>query len=171
MLNKIIILSVKNKLLVILLTFALIGWGIFSMLNISIDAVPDITNNQVQIVTVSPSLAAKEVEQFITYPIEMQMANVQDVEEIRSISRYGLSVVTVVFKEHVPVLDARQLVGQQLQTARQEIPEGYGEPGLMPITTGLGEIFQYTLDVKEGFEGRYDATELRTIHDWVVKDS
>jgi cobalt-zinc-cadmium resistance protein CzcA len=169
MLNKIIILSVKNKLLVILLTFALIGWGIFSMLNISIDAVPDITNNQVQIVTVSPSLAAKEVEQFITYPIEMQMANVQDVEEIRSISRYGLSVVTVVFKEHVPVLDARQLVGQQLQTARQEIPEGYGEPGLMPITTGLGEIFQYTLDVKEGFEGRYDATELRTIHDWVVK--
>lgn len=169
MLDQLITLSVKNKFIVLLLTFALIGWGTYSMLNISIDAVPDITNNQVQIVTVSPSLAAQEIEQFITYPIEMEMANIQDVEEIRSISRYGLSVVTVVFKEYVDVLDARQLVGQQLQVARQEIPDGYGDPSLMPITTGLGEIYQYTLDIKPGYEGKYSATDLRTIHDWVVK--
>lgn len=169
MLAKIIYFSIKNKFLVILFTLALIGWGIYSMLNIAIDAVPDITNNQVQIVTTSPSLAAQEVEQFITYPIEMEMANVQDVEEIRSISRYGLSVVTVVFREKVPVLDARQLVGQQLQVARQEIPEGYGEPSLMPITTGLGEIYQYTLDVKPGYENKYTPTKLRTIHDWIIK--
>lgn len=169
MLNKIIEQSVKNKLLVIVFTLSLIGWGVYSMLNLTIDAVPDITNNQVQIVTTSPSLAAQEVEQFITYPIEMQMANVQNVEEIRSISRYGLSVVTVVFKENIPVLDARQLVGQQLQAARQEIPEGFGEPSLMPITTGLGEIYQYTIDVKKGYEDKYNAQKLRTIHDWVIK--
>jgi cobalt-zinc-cadmium resistance protein CzcA len=169
MLSKVISFSVRNKFLIILFTLALVGLGIYSMLNVSIDAVPDITNNQVQIVTTSPSLAAQEVEQFITYPIEMEMANVQHVEEIRSISRYGLSVVTVVFKENVDVLDARQLVGQQLQIARQEIPEGYGEPSLMPITTGLGEIYQYTLDVKPGYEDKYDPMELRTIHDWIVK--
>ncbi len=169
MLNNIIKLSIQNKFLVIIFVFILIGWGTYSMLNIPLDAVPDITNNQVQIVTVSPSLAAKEVEQFITYPIEMVMANIQDVEEIRSISRYGLSVVTVVFNKDVPVLDARQLVGQLLQTARKEIPSEYGEPYLMPITTGLGEIYQYTVDVKPGFEGKYTAEDLRTIHDWVVK--
>lgn len=169
MLERIITLSVKNKFLILLFTIGLFAVGIYSMLNLSIDAVPDITNNQVQIVTSSPSLAAKEVEQFITYPVEMQMANVQDVIEIRSISRYGLSVVTVVFDDKVEILDARQLVGQQLQVARQEIPEGYGEPSLMPITTGLGEIYQYTLDVKPGYEKIYTATALRTIHDWVVK--
>lgn len=169
MIDKIIELSIKNKFIVILFTLGIVAWGVNSMLSIPIDAVPDITNNQVQIVTVSPSLAAQEVEQFITYPVEMAMANVQNVEEIRSISRYGLSVVTVVFKEGVPILDARQLVGQQLQTARQEIPEGYGEPELMPITTGLGEIYQYTLEVLPGYEDYYTATDLRTIHDWVVK--
>ncbi len=169
MIDKLISLSIKNKFLVIIFTLGLIGWGVYSMLNLSIDAVPDITNNQVQIVTVTPSLAAQEVEQFITYPIEMEMANVQNVEEIRSISRYGLSVVTVVFEDHVPVLDARQLVGQQLQVARQEIPEGFGEPSLMPITTGLGEIYQYTLELKPGYENLYNTEELRTIHDWIVK--
>ena len=169
MLSHIIQLSIRNKFLVILFVLALVAIGIYSMMNLPIDAVPDITNNQVQVVTVSPSLAAREVEQFITYPIELQMANVQDVEEIRSISRYGLSVVTVVFAEKVPILDARQLVGQQLQLAVQEIPEGYGEPSLMPITTGLGEIYQYTLEVDEAYAHKYSATELRTIHDWVVK--
>ncbi len=169
MLDRIIRFSVKNKLVIGLLVMALIGFGIYSMQNIPIDAVPDITNNQVQIVTSSPSLSSQEVERFITYPIEMSLANIQDVMEIRSISRYGLSVVTVVFKEKVPILDARQLVGQQLQIARQEIPEGYGEPQLMPITTGLGEIYQYTIDVKKGYESQYSLTELRTIHDWIVK--
>ncbi|MBN2664592.1 MAG: CusA/CzcA family heavy metal efflux RND transporter, partial [Bacteroidales bacterium] len=169
MIDKIIKFSINNKFIVLLFTLGIVIWGVNSMLNIPIDAVPDITNNQVQIVTVSPSLAAQEVEQFITYPIEMAMANVQNVQEIRSISRYGLSVVTVVFNENVPILDARQLVGQQLQTAVQEIPEGYGEPELMPITTGLGEIYQYTIDVLPGYENYYTNTDLRTIHDWVVK--
>jgi cobalt-zinc-cadmium resistance protein CzcA len=169
MLERIISFSVKNKLVIGLLVVGLIGFGIYSMQNIPIDAVPDITNNQVQIVTTSPSLSSQEVEKFITYPVEMSLANIQDVIEIRSISRYGLSVITVVFDKKVPILDARQLVGQQLQIARQEIPEGYGSPQLMPITTGLGEIFQYTIDVKKGYEEQYSLTELRTIHDWIVK--
>lgn len=169
MLDSIIKFSVRNKLLVTLFVGILISWGTFSVMNIPIDAVPDITNNQVQIVTVSPSLAANEIEQFVTYPVEMAMANVQDVQEIRSISRYGLSVVTVVFNENTKILDARQLVGQQLQMARQEIPDGYGEPSLMPITTGLGEIYQYTLKVDEKHKNSYSPTELRTIHDWIVK--
>lgn len=169
MLDQLIRFSVHNKFIISLFVIALIGVGIYSMRNIAIDAVPDITNNQVQIVTSSPSLAAQEVEQFITYPIEMAMANIQNTTEIRSISRYGLSVITVVFEESVPVLDARQLVGQQLQIARQEIPQGYGQPELMPITTGLGEIYQYTLDIKDGYKDAYTPTKLRTIHDWIVK--
>jgi len=169
MLTRIIEFSVRNKLVIALLTVGLIAWGIFSLRNITIDAVPDITNNQVQIVTVSPNLAAQEVEQFITYPIEMTMANVPRVVELRSVSRYGLSVVTVVFEEKVPILDARQLVGQQLALAKSDIPEMYGEPELMPITTGLGEIYQYTLEVEEEYEEMYSAMDLRTIHDWIVK--
>lgn len=169
MLEKLITASIKNKLIVTLCTIGLIIGGIYATSQLSIDAVPDITNNQVQIVTVSSALAAKEVEQFITFPIEKEMANVQNVEEIRSISRYGLSVVTVVFKEKVPVLDARQLVNEQLQTAREEIPEEFGSPFLMPITTGLGEIYQYTLDVVPEYKHKYDAQDLRTIHDWIVK--
>ncbi len=169
MLTRIIEFSIRNKLVIALLTAGLIAWGIFSLRNITIDAVPDITNNQVQIVTVSPNLAAQEVEQFITYPIEMTMANVPRVVELRSVSRYGLSVVTVVFEEKVPILDARQLVGQQLALAKSDIPEMYGEPELMPITTGLGEIYQYTLEVEEGYEEMYSAMDLRTIHDWIVK--
>ncbi|MBL7973159.1 MAG: CusA/CzcA family heavy metal efflux RND transporter, partial [Prolixibacteraceae bacterium] len=169
MIKRIIELSVRNKLIVLLFTIALTVWGFFAMKNLSIDAVPDITNNQVQVVTVSPSLAPQEVEQFITYPIEMAMANVQGVENIRSISRYGLSVVTIVFDEKFPILKARQLVGEMLTVAAGEIPEEYGSPELMPITTGLGEIYQYTLEVESGYEDKYTITELRTIHDWIVK--
>lgn len=139
------------------------------MLTLPVDAVPDITNNQVQIVTVSPTLAPQEVEQLITFPIEVSMSNIMNVEEIRSVSRFGLSVVTVVFKESVPVLDARQLINEQLQTVAGEIPSELGTPELMPITTGLGEIYQYTLDVAPGYEERYDAMELRAIQDWIVK--
>jgi len=169
MIKKIIGLSVQNKFVVLLFTTALTIWGFFAMKNLSIDAVPDITNNQVQVVTISPSLAPQEVEQFITYPIEMTMANVQGVDNIRSISRYGLSVVTIVFHDNVPILKARQLVSEMLITAAGEIPEAYGTPELMPITTGLGEIYQYTLELEPGYENRYDITELRTIHDWIVK--
>ncbi len=141
----------------------------YSMMNIPIDAVPDITNNQVQVVTVSPSLAAQEVEQLITYPVEVAMSNLPDIVEVRSISRYSLSVVTIVFESHVPNLNARQLVKEQISVAASEIPEGLGSPELMPITTGLGEIYQYTLEVMPGYEHQYDAMQLRTIQDWIVK--
>jgi len=169
MIESIIRFSVRNKLIIGLLTLALIAGGIYALKSLPIDAVPDITNNQVQVVTVSPSLAAQEVEQFITYPVEVAMANIPNVVEIRSVSRFGLSVVTIVFKDHVPVLEARQFVKEQISLAAGEIPEGLGQPELMPITTGLGEIYQYVLRVKPGFEDRYDAMELRTIQDWIVK--
>ena len=122
-----------------------------------------------QIVTVSPTLAPQEVEQLITMPVEIAMSNIMNVTEIRSVSRFGLSVVTVVFKENVPTLDARQLVNEQIQTVSGEIPSELGAPELMPITTGLGEIYQYVLKVAPGYEDKYDAMELRTIQDWIVK--
>lgn len=139
------------------------------MLNVPVDAVPDITNNQVQVVTVSPSLSPQEVEKLITYPVEMAMANILNVTEIRSISRFGLSVVTIVFKDNVPILDARQLVNEQIQVVASELPEGLGVPQLMPITTGLGEIYQYTLEVEPRFKDKYSITDLRTVQDWIVK--
>lgn len=169
MFESIIDYSVKNKFIIGLMTFALIGFGIYSMQEIPIDAVPDITNNQVQVVTVSQSLAPQEVEKFITYPVEISMANIPNVTEIRSISRYGLSVVTIVFEEGVPIMRARQYVGEQIALAADEIPPGLGNPELMPITTGLGEIYQYVLEVEEGYKDRYDAMELRSIQDWIVK--
>lgn len=150
-------------------TIMLLAGGIYSMLTLPIDAVPDITNNQVQIVTVSPTLAPQEVEQLITFPIEIAMSNIMNVEEIRSVSRFGLSLVTVVFKENVPTLDARQLINEQIQTVAGEIPPELGTPEMMPITTGLGEIYQYVLKVEPGYEDKYDAMELRTIQDWIVK--
>lgn len=169
MFEKIIWFSIKNKLLVGLFTLFLIGFGIYSTTKIPIDAVPDITNNQVQVVTVSPSLAPQEVEQFITYPVEIAMANVPGAIEIRSISRFGLSVVTIVFEEDIPNLDARQYVKEQISIAAGNIPSTFGTPELMPITTGLGEIYQYVLEVEPGYEDQYDAMELRTIQDWIVK--
>ena len=169
MFNAILRFSVKKKLFVGLTTLFLLIGGIYSMLTLPIDAVPDITNNQVQIVTVSPTLAPQEVEQLITMPVEIAMSNIMNVTEIRSVSRFGLSVVTVVFKENVPTLDARQLVNEQIQTVSGEIPSELGAPELMPITTGLGEIYQYVLKVAPGYEDKYDAMELRIIQDWIVK--
>lgn len=169
MFNAILRFSVKKKLFVGLTTLFLLIGGIYSMLTLPIDAVPDITNNQVQIVTVSPTLAPQEVEQLITMPVEIAMSNIMNVTEIRSVSRFGLSVVTVVFKENVPTLDARQLVNEQIQTVSGEIPSELDAPELMPITTGLGEIYQYVLKVAPGYEDKYDAMELRTIQDWIVK--
>lgn len=169
MIEKIISFSVKNKLIIGLLVVALIISGVISMNKLPIDAVPDITNNQVQIVTSSSSLAPQEVEQFITFPIEMQMANIPEVVEIRSISRFGLSVVTVVFEEDVPIMKARQFVKEQIDLAQAEIPTEMGVPEMMPITTGLGEIYQYTLQVDSAYQDVYDPMELRTIQDWIVK--
>lgn len=169
MFKAIVHFSIQKKLFVGLTTLFLLLGGLYAMMTLPIDAVPDITNNQVQIVTVSPTLAPQEVEQLITMPIEIAMSNIMNVEEIRSVSRFGLSLVTVVFKESVPTLDARQLINEQIQTVAGEIPTELGTPELMPITTGLGEIYQYVLSVEPGYEEKYDAMELRTIQDWIVK--
>lgn len=169
MFDRIISFSLENKLLVAIHVIALIVAGVYSMGRIPLDAVPDITNNQVQIVSVSPTLAPQEVEQLITYPLEVAMTNIPDVVEVRSISRYGLSVITVVFKDAVETMTARQYVQEQLNVARANIPAGLADPELMPITTGLGEIYQYVLTVDAEHRHLYDATELRTIQDWIVK--
>lgn len=152
-----------------LFTLALVIWGIFSATQIPIDAVPDITNNQVQIYTVSPTLATQEVEQFITTPIELALQNLQEITEIRSISKFGLSVITVVFEESHDIYLARQLIVERIKEAQDAIPEGLGIPEMAPISTGLGEIYQYVVRPAEGFEDVYSATELRSIQDWIVK--
>ncbi len=169
MFNSIVRFSIKKKLFVGLTTLFLLVGGIYAMLTLPIDAVPDITNNQVQIVTISPTLAPQEVEQLITFPIEIAMNNIMNVEEIRSVSRFGLSLVTVVFKESTPTMTARQLINEQIQTVQGEIPPELGSPELMPITTGLGEIYQYTLVVDPRYKDKYNSMELRTIQDWIVK--
>lgn len=168
MLNKIILFSIRNKFIIGVFTLALAVWGFWSAGRLPIDAVPDITNNQVQIITNSPSFATQEVEQFITMPIEQSLANLPDVEEMRSISRFGLSVITVVFDEDVDIYFARQLVSQQLNEAQELIPEGKGKPELAPVSTGLGEVYKYVLHPAEGAENKYSATELRTIQDWII---
>ena len=168
MLNKIILFSIKNKFIIGIFTIALIIWGIWSAMRLPIDAVPDITNNQVQVITNSPSFATQEVEQFITMPIEQSLANIPGVEEMRSISRFGLSVVTVVFEEDIDIYFARQLVLERLKEAEEIIPEGKGEPELAPVSTGLGEVYQYVLRPKKGAENKYSTTELRTFQDWIV---
>ncbi|MCB9081820.1 MAG: CusA/CzcA family heavy metal efflux RND transporter [Lewinellaceae bacterium] len=169
MIKAIISFAVRQKVIIGILVAGLIVAGIVAVRDLPLDAVPDITNNQVQVVTVSPSLAPQEVEQFITYPVEVAVANIPRVTEIRSISRFGLSVVTIVFADGVPILEARQFVKEQLGMAIDEIPAGMGTPELMPITTGLGEIYQYVLRVDPEYTDQYDAMELRTIQDWIVK--
>lgn len=169
MFSRIIAISLQHKVLVLIAVVLMAIAGFNAAINIPLDAVPDITNNQVQVVTVSPTLAPQEVEQRVTFPIEQHMSNLPKVNEIRSISRYGLSVVTVVFEETVPVLEARQYVREQLDLVRALIPPSIGSPELMPITTGLGEIYQYVLEVAPEYTEIYTPTELRTIQDWIVK--
>lgn len=168
MLNKIIRFSIRNKLIIAIGTFALIIWGLWSATRLPIDAVPDITNNQVQIITVSPTLATQEIEQFITYPIEQSISNLPDLEEMRSISRFGLSVITVVFDDQVDIYFARQLVSEKLREAAEAIPQRMGRPELAPVSTGLGEIYQYIIRPKEGAEDKYSAMDLREMQDWIV---
>ena len=169
MIDRIISFSVRNKLITGLLLLALIGWGAYSVTQLPIDALPDVTNNQVLVNTVAPNLATQEVEQFITFPLEQAFKNLPDVVELRSTSRSGLSVVTVVFKDDVPLNVARQLVGERINQASGDIPADYGKPEMAPPTTGLGEIYQYTLAVDSAHKGQYDAMELRTMQDWIVR--
>lgn len=169
MLDKIIHFSIKNKIVVGLFTLALILWGVYSVTQLPIDAVPDITNNQVQVITASPSLAAQEIERLVTFPVEQTMATIPGIEEVRSFSRFGLSVVTIVFKDNIDVYWARQQVNERLNEAKTIIPQGVGSPELAPVTTGLGEIYQYVIHTKKGYEKKYTAMDLRTIQDWIVR--
>lgn len=169
MLDKILDFSIRNKLIVFLFTSTIAAFGMFAVLNIPVGAVPDITNNQVQVITTSGNLSTQEIEQFITAPVEMEMANLPAVKEIRSVSKFGLSVVTVVFDDKIGTYLPRQLIEEKIKSASANIPEGFGTPEMGPITTGLGEIYQYTLAVKPGYENKYTAMDLRTIQDWVVK--
>ncbi|MBL1280526.1 MAG: CusA/CzcA family heavy metal efflux RND transporter [Fluviicola sp.] len=169
MINKIIQFSIKNKLIIGLMMIAWIAGGIYSMQKVPIDATPDITNNQIQVITTSPNLGTEDIEQFITYPVELAMSNLPGVTEIRSISRFGLSVVTIVFKDSEGTFIPRQLVAEKLIEVKNEIPNGFGEPFMGPISTGLGEIYQYTLEVDEKFKDEYTSMNLRTYQDWIVK--
>ncbi|OAB81452.1 CusA/CzcA family heavy metal efflux RND transporter [Cochleicola gelatinilyticus] len=169
MINKIIDFSINNKFIIGLLTLALIGAGIWSLAQVPIDAVPDITNNQVQIITQSPNLGTEDIEQFVTYPVELAMSNLPKVKEIRSVSRFGLSVVTVVFDDAMGTYLPRQLVSEKLNEVRQEIPDGFGVPSMGPISTGLGEVYQYTLKVSPEFKDTYSLSDLRTMQDWIVQ--
>ncbi|MCJ8167620.1 CusA/CzcA family heavy metal efflux RND transporter [Pontibacter sp. E15-1] len=166
MINSIIAFSIRNKLIIGLMIAAWIGAGAWAMTTVNLGSVPDITNNQVQLITTSENLSTEDIEQFVTYPVELTMANLPGVEEIRSISRFGLSVVTVVFEEDMGTYLPRQLVQEKLSEV--EIPEQFGEPSMGPISTGLGEIYQYVLEPQPGYDTVYTPTELRTIQDWIV---
>lgn len=169
MLSHIINFSIRNKFIILLFTTFIVGFGLYSLSQISIGAVPDITNNQVQVITTSRNLSTQDMEQFITYPVELEMANLPGVIEIRSVSKFGLSVVTIVFNDDMGTYLPRQLIAEKIKSASEKIPEGFGTPQMGPITTGLGEIYQYVLDVRPEHKGKYSAMDLRTIQDWVVK--
>ncbi len=168
-LDAIIRFSIQNKIVIGMMTFLLIIWGVWSATRLPIDAVPDITNNQVQIITICPTLAGQEVEQLVTFPIEQSIANIPDLDEVRSISRFGLSVITVVFKENVDIYFARQLINERLGQAAEQIPKGIGTPELAPVSTGLGEVYQYIIHPRKGSEDKYTPSDLRTMQDWIVR--
>lgn len=169
MINNIIAFSIKNKFIIGLFTIALIAGGIWSITIVPLDAQPDITNNQVQVITQAPNLGTEDIEQFVTYPVEVAMANLPGVVEIRSVSRFGLSVVTIVFEEDMGTYLPRQLVSEKLVQVREEIPEGFGDLSMGPIATGLGEIYQYTLAVEPEYQDQYSSMELRSMQDWIVR--
>jgi cobalt-zinc-cadmium resistance protein CzcA len=169
MINRIISFSIRNKFIVGLLVVAIAGLGIYSMSTVKLGSVPDITNNQVQVITVSENLSTEDIEQFVTYPLELAMGNLPGVVEIRSISRFGLSVVTIVFEDDMGTYLPRQLVQEKLSTVKKEIPEKFGSPFMGPIATGLGEIYQYTISQKEDADTSYTPQQLRTIQDWLIK--
>ncbi|MEY4647485.1 MAG: hypothetical protein RIQ98_1321, partial [Bacteroidota bacterium] len=169
MINSIISFSIRNKLVVGLFVLGLIFWGGYSLSKLPIDALPDITSNQVQVITQSPALAASEVEKFITYPLEISLRTIPNVKGIRSVSRMGLSIITVVFDDAVAMDVARQQVSEKLKGAEPYLLRGAGVPEMAPITTGLGEFFQYTLEVDPDFKDQYSLSDLRTYQDWIVK--
>ena len=166
MINRIIDISLNNRFVVLLLVVLLIAGGAWSMARLPVDAVPDLTNVQVQVLTTSPSLGPVEMEQFVTFPVETAMSGIPRVEEIRSVTRFGLSNVTVVFEEGTDIYWASQLVGERLVDARSEIPPELGSPTMGPIATGMGEIYQFEVRAKPGYD--YSLRDLRTILDWDI---
>ncbi|MDF7815526.1 MULTISPECIES: CusA/CzcA family heavy metal efflux RND transporter [Hymenobacter] len=169
MFDRLIYFSIHNKLIIGLLTLALIAWGGYSLSRLPIDAVPDITTNQVVVYTVAPSLAASDIERLVSFPVEQSVATIPGREEVRSFSRFGLSVVTIVFEDKIDIYWARQQVAERLREAESQIPASIGRPELAPVSTGLGEVYQYLVRAKPGYEKKYDARELRTIQDWIVR--
>ncbi len=169
MLNAIIAFSMRNKLIVALGVLLLIITGLYQLQRLPLDALPDITSNQVQVITLSPALAAPEVERLITFSVEQNCANIPGITEMRSISRFGLSVVTIVFNDKTDIYWARQQVSERMPTIREQIPAGAGMPELAPLTTGLGEVYQYFLQPQPGYEGKYSLAELRSMQDWIVR--
>ena len=169
MLGKIIQYSIHHKLIVLLFTAGIVGFGLYSLSNIPIGAVPDVTNNQVQVITTSRNLATEDVEKFLTYPVELEMANLPGVIEIRSVSKFGLSVVTVVFEDKMGTYLPRQLIAEKIKSAEEKIPAGFGTPFMGPVSTGLGEIYQYIIDVDPKYKDQYSLSDIRTIQDWTVK--
>ncbi|MHA8050411.1 CusA/CzcA family heavy metal efflux RND transporter [Aquirufa sp. ROCK-SH2] len=169
MINSIINFSIRNKLIVGLMVIGLIVWGGYSLSKLPIDALPDITSNQVQVITQSPALAASEVEKFVTYPLEISLRTIPNVKGIRSISRMGLSIITVVFEDGIATEITRQQVAEKLKAAEPYLLKGAGIPEMAPITTGLGEFFQYTLTVDPDFKNQYSLADLRTYQDWIIK--
>ncbi|RPD49106.1 CusA/CzcA family heavy metal efflux RND transporter [Paracnuella aquatica] len=167
MLYQIIQFSIRNKLIVGLMVLAMVGWGVYNTTRMPIDAVPDITNNQVLVITSSPALGAADIERLITFPIEQVTRNIPGIIEQRSFSRFGLSLITIVFDDETDVYWARQQVSERLQGV--QIPPGLGTPEMGPVTTGLGEIFQYVVRPKKGYEGKWTPMELRTVQDWIVR--
>ena len=168
MFQKLITYSIRHKLVIGVLSVALAIWGVWSLVHLPFDSTPDITDNQVQVITQAPSLGAQEVEQYVTTPVEMALANIPRIQERRSISRSGLSVITLVFDDAADIYWARSQVSQVVEQLEKELPKNT-ETEMGPIATGLGEIYHYTIRAKEGYEHRYSLTQLRTMQDWIVR--
>ena len=168
MFQKLITYSIRHKLVIGVLSIALAIWGVWSLVHLPFDSTPDITDNQVQVITQAPSLGAQEVEQYVTTPVEMALANIPRIQERRSISRSGLSVITLVFDDAADIYWARSQVSQVVEQLEKELPKNT-ETEMGPIATGLGEIYHYTIRVKEGYEHKYSLTQLRTMQDWIVR--
>lgn len=168
MFSKLIDYSIHHKLVIGVLTLALVAWGVWSLMELPFDSTPDITDNQVQVITQAPSLGAQEVEHYITTPLEMAMANIPRLKERRSISRSGLSVITLVFDDDADIYWARSQVSQTLEEAQKELPQN-ASVEMGPIATALGEIYHYTIHAKKGYEDKYSLTQLRTYQDWIVR--
>src|SRR6516225_2616845 len=166
MLNALIASSLNNRFFVLMATVLIGGMGVYSALHLPIDAVPDLTNVQVQVITEAPALSPLEVDSLLSFPVSGAMSGLPDVEQIRSISKFGVSVVTIVFKEGTDIFRARQLVGERPPRAAEAIPPGYGSPMLGPIATALGEVFQF--QVKATKESGYSLMDLRTLLDWFI---